>query len=146
MIEVERNNPVDAVTLGEFFARCGWEEPDAVVKLEWALAAADEWVVCRLDGEMIGFGRACRLSPVRRVVFDLVVDPRFRGTGLQAGMARLLAEGAGDLEEVSVFSATWAAPAGYLPVTKDDTRPGGPATVSPEVYLGKRSIISGGDE
>jgi GNAT superfamily N-acetyltransferase len=146
MIELERNNPVDPGALSEFFARCGWEEPDATAKLEWALAASDEWIVCRLDGQMIGFGRSCRLSPVRRVVFDLVVDPRFKGTGLRAEIARLLTENAGGLEEVSVFAERWAAPLGYLPVAGDDAAPGHPPVASPRVYLGKRSAASGGQE
>jgi GNAT superfamily N-acetyltransferase len=146
MIELERNSSIDAVTLSEFFARCGWEEPDAAVKLAWALAASDEWVVCKLDGEMIGFGRACRLSSVRRIVFDLVVDPRFRGIGLRAQIARLLTETAGGLEEVSVFSESWAAPLGYLPVATGDARPGTLPAVSAKVYLGKGPVASGGEE
>lgn len=146
MIELERNKPVDAATLSEFFARCGWQEPEAVVKLEWALAASHEWVVCKLDGEMIGFGRACRLSPVRRVVFDLVVDPRFRGTGLRAEIARLLTESAGGFEDVSVFSESWTTPLGYLRAGHGDAGTGTPPLVSSKVYLGKRSAAMGGEE
>ena len=70
--------PSRPAVLGEFFARCGWQETDAAAKLEWALAASEEWVVCKLDGELIGFGRSCRLGPMKRVVFDVLVDPRFQ--------------------------------------------------------------------
>ncbi len=140
MIELERNSPVDTATLTEFFARCGWEEPDAAVKLEWALATSHEWVVCKVDGEMIGFGRVCRLSPVRRVVFDLVVDPRFKGTGLRAEIARLLTEGVGGFEEVSVFSEGWRAPPGYLWVGGHDVGTKTAPIVSAKTYLGRRSV------
>jgi hypothetical protein len=162
MIEVERNNPVDPKTLSEFFARCGWEEPDAAAKLEWALAASEEWVVCRLDGEMIGFGRSCRLGPVKRIVFDLVVDPRFKKTGLRGEIARLLTESAGLMEEVSFFTQRPGALPGYLPVAgKDAGRSGGggeteqsradgdtgtPRLVSAQIYLGKRFATFGGEE
>ena len=146
MIELERNSPVDAGALSEFFGRCGWDEPDAVAKLEWALAASDEWIVCRLDGQLIGFGRSCRLSPVRRIVFDLVVDPRFKGTGLRAEMARLLTENAGGLEEVSVFSERPAALPGYFAVIKGGTGADHAPVASPRVYLGKRFATSGGPE
>jgi len=146
MIEMERNSTVDPLALSEFFARCGWEEPDAAVKLEWALAASHEWVVCRLDGELIGFGRSCRLSPVRRVVFDLVVDPRFRGTGLRAEIARLLTENAGGYEEVTVFSENRMASPGYLPVTREGAAAGSVPVWSPRVYLGKRSHAEGAEE
>ena len=61
MLELERNRPDRNRDLAEFFTRCGWQEPDAGVKLEWALAASEEWVVCKLNGELIGFGRSCRL-------------------------------------------------------------------------------------
>jgi hypothetical protein len=104
MLEVERNSPVDAALLAEFFARCGWREEEGSVKLEWALAAATEWVVCRFEGQMVGFGRACRFGPVKRVVFDVLVDPRFRMGGLRGEIVRLLAQNAGSLEEVSVFT------------------------------------------
>jgi GNAT superfamily N-acetyltransferase len=93
MLELERNSPLEAVALGEFFARCGWEESEAATKLEWVLAASDEWVVCRLEGQLIGFGRSCRLDGVERVVFDVLVDPRFRGSGLGHEIVRLLTEG-----------------------------------------------------
>jgi hypothetical protein len=114
MLEVERNSPIEAGVLSEFFARCGWQEPEAVAKLEWALAASEEWVVCKLDGQLIGFGRSCRLDAVKRVVFDVLVDPRFKQTGLSAEIVRLLTENAGGLEDVSVFRAPVAPPEAYL--------------------------------
>lgn len=96
MLELLRNTPIETGDLSEFFARCGWEEPEAATKLEWALAASEEWVVCRLDGELIGFGRALRLNPLRRVVFDVLVDPRFTSTGLGREIRRLLHEEDGE--------------------------------------------------
>ncbi len=114
MLELERNSPIEAIALSEFFARCGWEESEAATKLEWALAASDEWVVCRLDGQLIGFGRLCRLDPVKRVVFDVLVDPRFRETGLGHEIVRLLTENADNLEGVPAFKAPLASPQAYL--------------------------------
>jgi hypothetical protein len=76
MFEVERNSPIEAGILSEFFARCGWDEPEAATKLEWALAASEEWVVCRLDGQLVGFGRSCRLGGIKPMVFD---GPPFQG-------------------------------------------------------------------
>jgi RimJ/RimL family protein N-acetyltransferase len=114
MLELERNSPIEAGALSEFFARCGWQESDATTKLEWALAASDEWVVCRLDGQLIGFGRSCKLDPVKRVVFDVLVDPRFRETGLGREIVRLLTENSGRPEDVTVFKAPLACPGTYL--------------------------------
>lgn len=104
MVEFEFNSRVDTVALVEFFARCGWEDLEAGVKLEWALASSEDWVICRADGELIGFGRSCRLDAVKRVVFDVLVDFRYRGGGLRDQIVALLSAGAGRLEEVSVFS------------------------------------------
>jgi len=147
MIEVERNSPVDAGALSEFFSRCGWEEPEGATKLEWALAASEEWVVCRLDGQMIGFGRSCRLGPVKRVVFDLIVDPRFRHTRLRGEIARLLAESTGGMEEISFFTERWASRSRYLPVQeKGAGRLEDTPSAPPKAYLGKRSLIAGGEE
>ena len=109
MIELERNKPVDTEDLSEFFGRCGWDEPAGATKLEWALAASHEWVVCRLEGELVGFARSCRLGPFDRVVFDAVVDPRFTHTTLRAEMVAVLAVTAGRFERVL---GLWAAARG----------------------------------
>jgi hypothetical protein len=114
MLELERNTPIEAGALSEFFARCGWDEPDAAVKLEWALAASDEWVVCRLDGHLIGFGRSCRLGAVERVVFDVLVDPRFHETGLGHEILRLLSDRGHSPEAVSALRVPLAPPEAYL--------------------------------
>jgi hypothetical protein len=119
MLELERNSPIEALALSEFFARCGWAESEAATKLEWALAAADEWVVCRLDGQLIGFGRVCRLDPVKRVLFDVLVDPRFKDTGLGLEIVRLLTENAGSLKTRVVFKAPLASPGTYLGRSRD---------------------------
>jgi hypothetical protein len=144
MFEVERNTPVDGAQLAEFFGRCGWQEEEAGAKLEWALAASSEWVVCRLDGLLVGFGRTCRLGPASRVLFDVVVDPRFQSVGLRREIVRLLTQNVSSLEEVSVFRER---PVG-LP---DRTVPagGGPVGVyappAPEgAYLGRRPKTEGG--
>ena len=104
MVEFEFNSRVDTPSLVEFFARCGWEDLEAGLKLEWALASSEDWVLCRVDGELVGFGRSCRLDAVKRVVFDVLVDIRYRGGGLRDQIVALLSAGAGRLEEVSVFS------------------------------------------
>jgi RimJ/RimL family protein N-acetyltransferase len=114
MLELERNTPVEAGALTEFFARCGWEEPEGAAKLEWALAASEEWVVCRLDGQLIGFGRSYRIDSGKRVVFDVLVDPRFRGAGLGGEIVRLLTERGGDFKDASAFAAPMAPPGAYL--------------------------------
>ncbi len=146
MLELERNSPIDAGVLSEFFARCGWEEPDSAAKLEWALAASAEWVVCRLDGQVIGFGRSCRLSPIERVLFDLVVDPRFKASGLKGEIARLLTENAGGLEEVSVFDERRPAAPVRGPSVANEPESGKTRWASSKSYLGKKAIVSGGEE
>jgi hypothetical protein len=146
MLEVVRNSPIEAEALTEFFARCGWRERDAAAKLEWALAASEEWVVCKLDGQLIGFGRSCRLDPVKRVVFDVVVDPRFEDSGFQSAIVRLLTENAGGLEEVSVFSDRQAKLLGFPSAPGGETDPGSLPAVSPTAYLGRHCTNSGGQE
>ena len=146
MFELERNSPIETGDLTEFFARCGWDEPEAAAKLEWALATSEEWVVCKLDGRLIGFGRSCRLDAVNRVVFDAIVDPRFRFSGLKGEIVRLLAENAGGLEEVSVFSQRHVnAPTPQTP-PEDGIASGHYPAAPPQVYLGKRDASSGGEE
>jgi hypothetical protein len=146
MLELERNSPIEAGTLTEFFTRCGWQEPDAAAKLEWALAASEEWVVCKLDGQLVGFGRSCRLDAVNRVVFDALVDPRFRNSGLRGEIVRLLAENAGGLEEVSVFSERQVTPLAFPPTTETDFRSGRPPVAPPHAYLGTRRATPRGEE
>ena len=143
---IRSNSPIEAEALAEFFARCGWQERDAAAKLEWALAASDEWVVCKLDEQLSGSGRSCRLGPVKRVVFDVVVDPRFEGTGMRGTIVRLLTENAGGIEEVSVFSDQQARPFGIPSAPGDDAEPGYPPAVSRRAYLGKQRTSSGGQE
>jgi len=140
MLEFERNSPIETGVLTEFFARCGWQEDEAGAKLEWALAASEEWVICKLDGQLIGFGRSCRLGPVQRVMFDVLVDPRFRNSGLRSEIVRLLAESAGSLEEVSVFIERQANPGSLPPTTEGDVGSGYLPAAPPGTYLGKQNV------
>jgi len=142
MLEFERNTSLDVAVLGEFFSRCGWRETDAEAKLGWVLAASEEWVVCKLDGELIGFGRSCRLGPMNRIVFDVLIDTRFRASGLKHEIVRLLSEHAGGLEEVSVFTEQEARPLGSLPAAKDDLDPRYLPKASPGTYLGRQEASS----
>jgi hypothetical protein len=136
MIELERNKPVDTEDLSEFFSRCGWDEPAGATKLEWALAASHEWVVCRLEGELIGFARSCRLGAFDRVVFDAVVDPRFTYTTLRSQMVAVLAVTAGRFERVLVFGRRLEeAPA--LPFGPEAFGPFYAPPVTPDMYTGK---------
>lgn len=144
MLEFELNSPIETATLVEFFARCGWQDEDAGAKLEWALAASEEWVLCRLDGELIGFGRSCRLGPIRRVVFDVMVDSRFRGQGLRSEIVRLLSENAGGLEEISVFSERDYFPLGSTPPSGDSGERTQGEEAAADIYLGKKYTIAGG--
>ena len=135
MIELERNKPVDPQDLSEFFSRCGWDEPAAATKLEWAMAASHEWVACRFDGQLVGFARTCRLGPLDRVVFDAMVDPRFKLTTLRGEMIALLAITARRFERVLVF----ARPIVDLPVPlrSDAYGPFYAPPVTPEMYTGR---------
>lgn len=150
MLEFERNSPIETTILAEFFARCGWQEVEAGPKLEWALAASEEWVICKLDGELIGFGRSCRLGPVKRVVFDVLVDSRFQGSGLRREIVRLLSENAGSLEEVSVFTERQAYPLGSPSAPESDLKSGYLPEAPPGAYLGRNytssTETSGGSE
>ncbi len=132
MIEFERNKPVDTQNLSEFFTRCGWSEPAGAVELEWAIAASDEWVVCRLEGELVGFARSCRLGPLDRVVFDALVDPRFVHSTLRAEMVALLAVGARRFERVIVFGQRQQ----VARSTNDRLGPPFIRTATPDMYTG----------
>lgn len=142
MLEFERNSPIETTLLADFFVRCGWQDVEAGPKLEWALAASEEWVVCRLDGELIGFGRSCRLGPVKRVVFDVLVDSRFQGDGLRREIVRLLSENAGSLEEVSVFTERQAYPLDFPPASEGDFRSGYLPEAPTGAYLGRNRTPS----
>jgi hypothetical protein len=144
MLEFERNSSVDIAALGEFFARCGWHEVDAEAKLEWVLAASVEWVVCKLDGDLIGFGRSCRLGPMNRVVFDVLVDARFRASGLRYAIVHMLSENAGRLEQVSVFREQEAHPLGSLQAAQNDLESESLPKAPPGAYLGRHEASSTG--
>ena len=149
MVEFEFNSPVDTASLVEFFARCGWSETDAGLKLEWALAASEDWVLCRAAGQVVGFGRSCRLDAVQRVVFDVLVDDRFRGRGLRAQIVHFLSVGAGGLEEVSVFSQLDRPSLERILAGAFDEDEGEDEVIeaADDIYTGKRHIIQlGGDE
>lgn len=92
MLDFQHNENLDPAALAEFFVRVGWEETETTSKIEWAIASSDDWIVCRLEGELIGFGRTVSLDPRRKVMFDVVVDERFRGLGLMEEIMRRLAE------------------------------------------------------
>jgi hypothetical protein len=92
---------------------------------------------------VVGFGRSCRLGPVSRVVFDVLVDARFHGRGLRAEILRLLTQDSGLLEEVSIYEDRHPIP---LEPAEDREKPGlgGPRWASAETYLGKRVNRLGG--
>jgi hypothetical protein len=92
MFEYQHNSSVDSTALAELFARSGWLESDPGRKLEWMVAGSEDWVTCTVDGELVGFGRTFRLDATRKVVFDVVVDERFEGLGLDDEIIRMLAE------------------------------------------------------
>lgn len=137
MLQVERNKPIDTEVLVEFFARCGCREAVGAHTLEWAMAAAEEWVACKLNGELIGFARSCRLGPSHRIVFDALVDPRFKHTGLRSMIVRLLVATAGDLEQVSVFDAKRERPNTVPPAAVNEFGPFYVPVAPPDAYLGK---------
>jgi hypothetical protein len=141
MLEFEFNSQMDAATLVEFFARCGWEGEAVADDLEWVLANSEEWVLCRLDGELIGFGRSCRLGPLDRVVFDVMVDVRYRDQGLQAEIVRLLSMNAGGLEKVSVFVDRDDQMAVLFEDDEDGAAFDGVPWASSKTYLGRRTPV-----
>jgi hypothetical protein len=147
MVEIEFNRPVDVAVLAEFFARCGWADPFAEAKLEWALAASEDWVVCRVDGELVGFGRSCRLGPVRRVVFDVVVDARYQEGALRGQIVSLLSLHAGRMEEVSVFSEVYPPRSSWSTGLEHVWDAVGIAEAPTDAYVGtKKTARSGGEE
>lgn len=147
MFEVERNSPIETEILAEFFTRCGWRESGTSETLEWALAASEEWVSCRLDGELVGFGRSCRLDAMNRVVFDALVDPRFKDTGLRGEIVRLLVEGAGGLEVVSLFTEWHVGSFVSLPDQEvGEPGPGYFPAAPAGAYLGRRWTVPKGEE
>jgi hypothetical protein len=77
MFEFAYNEPLDSTALAELFTREGWEEEESASKLDWAIAASEDWVTCRVGGELVGFGRTYRLDASHKLVFDVVVDERF---------------------------------------------------------------------
>lgn len=103
VFDFKYNPPVDAGVLADFFKRNGWRESEPGLKMEWAIAFSDDWVTCSMEGELVGFGRACSLGSGRKMLFDVIVDERFWGQGLDEEIIRLLAEGSYGTEEVAVF-------------------------------------------
>jgi hypothetical protein len=114
MLEVERNPPIEPAALAEFLARCGWEDSQAAAKLEWVLRGSVEWVACRLDGELVGFGRTARSRRAGHAVLSVLVDPRFAETLLGAALVRMLAKHSMGPVAAVAFSVPYAPPDAYL--------------------------------
>jgi len=114
MLEVERNPNIEPSVFTEFLARCGWEDPEAAAKLGWLLAASEHWIVCKVDGEMIGFGRTTPVHEPPGASMSVLVDPRFGDTGLRGAIAYLLVERRESLALVPPTSLPAAAPGAYL--------------------------------
>jgi hypothetical protein len=103
MFEYEINPPLDTSQLVQLFARAGWEDSDPASKLEWAVASSEEWVTCTVEGELVGFGRTFRLDAVQKVVFDVVVDERFEGYGVDEEIVQRLSQDLAGGQEVVIF-------------------------------------------
>ena len=148
MLEFELNVPVDSALLEELFARAGWHESEAAVKLGWIIAASEEWVTCRMGGELIGFGRSCRFGPVRRVLFDVIVDKPYQGQGVDREIIKILATSAGSLEEVTVFSERAAFPLSFnAPESVEASFRTRRIPIAPAgAYLGRQSADPGGSK
>ena len=56
-----------------------------------------------MEGELVGYGRTFRLDPVHKVVFDVVVDERFEGYGVDDEIVRRLSEDMSGAQETVVF-------------------------------------------
>jgi hypothetical protein len=114
MLEVERNAPIEPAVLAEFLARCGWEDSQAAAKLTWVLRGSVEWVACRLNGQLIGFGRSTRSRRVGQAVLSVLVDPRFGDTPLSDALVRMLTELSAGPLVTAAFSLPHAPPDAYL--------------------------------
>jgi len=112
VFDFKYNPPVDSTVLADFFKRNGWRETEPGLKMEWAIASSDEWVTCTVEGELVGFGRSCSLGSGRKMLFDVIVDKRFTGQGLDDEIIRLLVEGSQETEEVAVFHSDDLVPSG----------------------------------
>jgi hypothetical protein len=105
MFSFAQHEPLDPAELADFFTRSGWSAPQATLAAEWAIAAAEDWVTCTVDGELVGFGRTCLLDGYHRLAFDLVVDECFRGFGVDLEILRRLA-GSAEGGELTVFRSS----------------------------------------
>lgn len=103
MFEFAYNEPLETTALADLFTRMGWEEEDSADKLEWAIRSSEDWVTCRVEGELVGFGRTFRLDATHKLVFDVVVDERFEAYGVADEIVRRLALGGSGLQRVDVF-------------------------------------------
>ena len=134
MFEFAYNEPHDSTALAELFNREGWEEDESESKLDWAMAASEDWVTCRVEGELVGFGRTYRLDASHKLVFDVVVDERFEAFGVGDEIVRRLALGGSRLQEVAVFRREEADVLGAVLVWHDAGYPVPPA--KPDTYVG----------
>lgn len=134
MLEFQHNEDLDAAALAEFFIRMGWQEAEGTSKVEWAIASSDDWIVCRLEGELVGFGRTVSLDPRRKVMFDVVVDERFQGLGLTEEIMRRLA----DTLPAAQFQLFSRADEGYMPGVVSWAEVGHDVPeVTPDTYTGR---------
>jgi hypothetical protein len=135
MFQYQHNLPVDATALAQLFERVGWYETDPGSKLEWVVASSEEWVTCTIDGELVGFGRTFRLDAAHKLVFDVVVDARFEGLGVDDEIIRMLAGDETEGGSVMIFRPDedeWGTAGGLGPDRLDYWVPEAP----PGTYLG----------
>ena len=101
--EYAQDAPVDVDALAGLFERVGWCDADSCSKLEWAMAASERWVTCEVEGELVGFGRLYKVDALIKLVFDVVVDQRFQGFGVDTEIVRMLAGDVIGMHDVQIF-------------------------------------------
>jgi hypothetical protein len=122
--EYAEDAPVDVVALAALFERGGWCDADSCATLEWAIAASERWITCEVEGELVGFGRLYKVDALVKLVFDVVVDDRFQGLGVESQIVRMLADDATGMHDVQVFRAEPVRPAGIEGYDVPDASPG----------------------
>lgn len=109
--EYAQDAPIDVDALAGLFERAGWCDAESCSKLEWAMAASERWVTCEVEGKLVGFGRLYKVDALIKLVFDVVVDERFRGFGVDAEIVRLLAGDVTGMHDVQIFRTEAVRPA-----------------------------------
>ena len=91
------------------FATTGWNDEYRLSAEELYAAITNSWHVISVyhDDQLVGFGRVVSDGVLHAMIYDLIVDPLYRGNGIGAEILKRVVESckAANIRDIQLFSA-----------------------------------------